>query len=148
MNTTKNNYPRSEAGFFGFGHDMNILVNQETVNDTAKLMMHRLISRAIGRDPSLVERAKVSHARTAQRYAGRPFVREWDHLLKLPPIKLRVKLTSREPHMVRLRASSPFLLAGGIDFTDYDFRLRVRRAARRVVERGLTRASRLPDPVM
>jgi hypothetical protein len=60
---------------------MTILVNQETVNDTAKLIMHRLISREIGRDPSLVDRAKVSHARTAGLYAGRPFVREWDDLL-------------------------------------------------------------------
>jgi hypothetical protein len=127
---------------------MNILVNQETVNDTAKLMMHRLISRAIGRDPSLVERAKVSHALAAQRYAGRPFVREWDDLLKLPPVKLRARLTSRGPDMVRLRASSPFLLAAGIDFTDYDFRLRIRRAARRVVERGLACVWRRPDTVM
>jgi hypothetical protein len=50
--------------------------------------------------------------------------------------------------MVRLRLSSPFLLASGVDFTDYEFRLRIRRAARRVVDRGLARAGRLPDSVM
>jgi len=137
-----------EVGLFEVGTDMKILVNQETVNDTAKLMMHRLISREIGRDPSLVERAKVSHARTARLYAGRPFVREWDDLLKLPSTKLRAKLVSRESDMVRLRASSPFPLTAGIDFTDYDLRLRIRRAARRVVERSLTCGSRLSDPVM
>jgi hypothetical protein len=137
-----------EVGLLEVGRDMKIPVNQETVNDIAKLMMHRLISREIGRDPSLVERAKVSHARTARLYAGRPFVREWDDLLKLPPTRLRAKLISREADMVRLRASSPFPLTAGIDFTDYDLRLRIRRAARRVVERSLICGSRLPDPVM
>jgi hypothetical protein len=126
---------------------MKILVNQETVNDTAKLLMHRLISREIGRNSSMVERAKESHARTTWLYAGRPFVREWDDLLKLPPTRLRVKLISRESDMVRLRASSPFVLAAGIDFTDYDFRLRIRRAARRIVERSLICGTRLSDPV-
>jgi hypothetical protein len=127
---------------------MKIPVNQETVNDTAKLIMHRLISREIGRDPSLVARAKVSHARTAGLYAGRPFVREWDDLLKLSPLRLQAKLVSRETDMVRLRVSSPFFLVAAIDFTNYDFRLRIRRAARRVVQRRLTRAGRLPYPDM
>jgi hypothetical protein len=127
---------------------MGILVNQETVNDTAKLMMHRLISRKIGSDPALVERARLSHARAAQRYAGRPFVREWDDLLQLSSTKLRARLVSRDSAMVRLRLSSPFLLVAGIDFTNYNFRLRIRRAARRVVQRGLTREGRLPDAVL
>jgi hypothetical protein len=126
---------------------MNLPINQETVNDTAKLMMHRLISRRINRDPSLVERAILSHTRAAQRYLDRPFVREWDDLLKLPSTKLRAKLVSRNSDMVRLRLSSPFLLVAGMGFTDYDFRLRIRRAARRVVQRGLTGAGRQRDPV-
>jgi hypothetical protein len=127
---------------------MNNLVNQESVNDTAKLMMHRLISREIGRDPSLVEQAKIAHARTARLYAGRPFVQEWNDLLKLPPVELRAKLISRESDMVRLRVSSPFPIAGGFDFTDYGFRRRIRRAARRVVERRLAGESRLTHPIM
>jgi hypothetical protein len=121
---------------------MDVAVNQEMVNDAAKLMMHRLVSRKLGRDPSLVERAKAIHARTAQRYTARPFVQEWDELLKLPRIELQARLTSRDSEMVRLRLSSPFFLAAGIDFTDYDFRRRIRRAARRVVERGLRLRSR------
>jgi hypothetical protein len=125
---------------------MDVSINQETVNDAAKLMMHRLISRKIVRDPSLVERAKLSHAQSAQRYAGRPFVQEWDDLLKLPSTKLRARLISRDSDMVRLRLSSPFLLVAGVEFTDYDFRRRIRRAARRVVQRGLA-CGRLPDPV-
>ena len=123
--------------------NMIISVNQEAVNDTAKLMMHRLILRKIGRDPSLVERAKSLHEQTARRYTGRPFVQEWDELLKLPATELRMRLISRDSDMVRLRLSSPFLLVAGVDFTDYDFRRRIRRAARRVVERGLMRESHL-----
>jgi hypothetical protein len=119
-------------------------INQEMVNDTAKLVIHRLISREIRRDPSLIQRAKVSHARLSERYAGSPFVREWDDLLKLPPSALRAKLISRTSDMVRLRASSPFVLAEGIDFTDYDLRLRIRRAARRVVLRASSARPRAP----
>lgn len=121
---------------------MAISVNQETVNDTAKLMMHRLVSRRVGHDPSIVESAKASHARMAQRYVGYRFVLEWDGLLRLPLVELRARLISKDSEMVRLRLSSPFFLADGVDFTDYDFRLRIRRAARRIVERGLARRSR------
>jgi hypothetical protein len=115
---------------------MDVAINQESVNDTAKLMIHRLISRQIRRDPSLIQRAKVSNARIADRYAGSPFVREWDDLLNLPPSILSLKLTSRTSDMVRLRASSPFVLAEGVDFTDYDVRLRIRRAAKRIALRA------------
>ncbi|MEI8152321.1 MAG: hypothetical protein WCG92_12060 [Hyphomicrobiales bacterium] len=38
--------------------------NQEVVNDTTKLIMHRLIARRIGRDPSIVQRAKASHEKS------------------------------------------------------------------------------------
>jgi hypothetical protein len=45
---------------------MSTEVNQGVVADTAKLMMHRLIARQIRRDPTLVEKAKVAHARQAK----------------------------------------------------------------------------------
>jgi hypothetical protein len=123
---------------------MDVRVNQETVNDAVKLMMHRLIARALGRDPSLLDRTRISQAKIAERFAGRAFVREWDELLRAPAPELRARLTSRDSDMVRLRSSSPFVLAEGVDFTDYDLRLRIQRAARRVVERGLARRSRRP----
>ena len=123
---------------------MDIRVNQETVNDAAKLMMHRLIARKLGHDPSLVERAKISQAKIAERFADRPFVREWDELLTLPTAELQARLVSRDSDMVRLRISSPFVLAEGIDFTDYDLRLRIRRAARRIAERGHAQRTRRP----
>jgi hypothetical protein len=116
---------------------MSTEANQGVIGDTAKLMMHRLIARQIRRDPTLVERAKIAHARQADQFAGWPFVREWDELLSLPTCELTSMLISRDREMVRLRNSSPFYLAEGVDFKDYGFRIRLRRAARRVVERGL-----------
>jgi hypothetical protein len=122
---------------------MDDAVNQETVNDTAKLMIHRLISRQLRRDPTLIERAKASNARISNRYAGSPFVREWDELLRLPPSMLGAKLRSGSSDMVRLRASSPFVLAEGVDLTDYRLRLRIRRAAKRIVLRSSANRARI-----
>jgi hypothetical protein len=116
---------------------MAIEVNQGVVGDTAKLIMHRLISRQIHRDPALVEKAKMAHARQSDQFAGWPFVREWDELLSLPPDELTSKLISRDREVVRLRNSSPVYLCEGIDFGDYKMRIRISRAARRIAERGL-----------
>jgi hypothetical protein len=54
---------------------MSTEANQGVVGDIAKLMMHRLIVRQIRRDPTLVERAKIAHARQADQFAGWPLVR-------------------------------------------------------------------------
>lgn len=115
---------------------MNDRLNEGVVGDTAKLMMHRLIVRMLRRDPLLVERAKVAHARQAHQFAGWPFVREWHDLLSLPPGELASRLISRDREMVRLRNTSPFYLTEGVDFGDYSARVRLRRAARRIVKRG------------
>jgi hypothetical protein len=112
---------------------MTIRVNQEHVNDTAKLMIHRLIARAIGRDPSLIDRAKISLDRSSsERYEGYSFVNEWDDLLRLPPSNVRRRLTSRDEEMTRLRLSSPFVIADGIDFSDVALRRRIWQAAKRL----------------
>jgi hypothetical protein len=107
------------------------------VGDLAKLIMHRLIARRMQRDSSLVERAKQVQARMAEQYGGWPFVAEWNELLAMPPPALRAKLISRDREMVRLRNSSPFYLLGGIDLGDYDHRIRIARAARRVAQRSI-----------
>jgi two-component sensor histidine kinase len=60
---------------------MSTEANQGVVGNIAKLMMHRLIVRQIRRDPTLVERGKIAHARQADRFAGGPFVRKWDELM-------------------------------------------------------------------
>jgi hypothetical protein len=113
-------------------------LNEGIVGDTAKLMMHRLIVRMLRRDPSLVEKAKLAHERQASQFAGWPFVREWQELLALPPKELASKLVSRDREMVRLRNTSPFWLAEGVDFGDYHARVRLRKAARRIVKRSLS----------
>jgi hypothetical protein len=119
-------------------------LNEGVVGDTAKLMMHRLIARMLRRDPSLVEKAKVAHARQADQFAEWPFVREWQELLALPTSELASRLVSRDRQMVKLRNTSPFYLAEGVNFGDYDDRVRLRRAARRIVARGLN--SQLSSP--
>jgi hypothetical protein len=125
---------------------MSVELNQEHVNDTAKLMIHRLIARAIGRDPSLVEKAKVSLDRSSQHFEGYSFVREWSELLDLPPSEVRRLLASRSERMTRLRLSSPFILAEGIDFGNTALRRRIWRAAKRVVQ-GSPTSAELPRMV-
>jgi hypothetical protein len=125
---------------------MSVELNQEHVNDTAKLMIHRLIARAIGRDPSLVEKAKVSLDRSSQHFEGYSFVREWSELLDLPPSEIRRLLASRSERMTRLRLSSPFILAEGIDFGNTALRRRIWRAAKRVAQ-GAPTFAELPRMV-
>jgi hypothetical protein len=107
-------------------------VNPKHVGNTAKLFMHRLIARALGCDPSLVDKARDVLA--AQR-GGYSFVDDWDAILALPVSEVRRLLISRSENMTRLRLSSPFFF--GIDFTDLNLRRRIHRAARRLVERGI-----------
>jgi hypothetical protein len=111
-------------------------LNQEIVNDTAKLIMHRLIARLLVRDPLLVDRAKVSLTKISIRFPDRSFVVDWEKLLRLPTSELRALLTSRNQDMKRLRLSSPFVTAEGVDFGDQTLRRRIRRAAKRIVARA------------
>jgi hypothetical protein len=115
---------------------MNVSLNQETVNDTAKLIMHRLIARQLVRDPSLVIRARQSLAKMAIRFPDRPFVREWEVILRRAPKEIAKLLTDRGDEARRLRLSSPFVIAEGIDFTDEALRRRIWRAAKRIASSG------------
>jgi hypothetical protein len=110
--------------------------NQELVNDTAKLIMHRLIARSLKRDPSLVNSAKDCLNKISTRFPDRTFVKSWDDLLQLPIPQLRASLICRNQEMKRLRLSSPFVIADGFNFADQDFRRRIRRAASRVAARA------------
>src|SRR5258707_6067931 len=116
-------------------------INQEIINDTAKLIMHRLIARLLVRDPFLVDRAKVSLTKISIHFPDRSFVADWERLLRLPKSELRALLTSRHQDMRRLRLSSPFVTAEGVDLTDQTLRRPITRAAKRIVARG----SRSPD---
>lgn len=118
------------------------MLNRETINDTAKLIMHRLIARQLARDHSLVDRARVALAKMALRFPDRHFVREWDALLDCPVNEIGMILTSRSQRAKRLRLSSPFVLAHGVgvDFKNESFRRRIGRAAKRIASRGGTDA--------
>ena len=111
-------------------------INQEAINDNAKLIMHRLIARALSRDDFLVDRSKVSLARDAVHFPDRTFIADWEKLLCLPTQELRARLTSRDQEMKRLRLSSPFVTSEGVDFTDYALRRRIRQAAKRIAVRA------------
>jgi len=112
-------------------------VNQERINDTAKLIMHRLVARALARDENnLLHQAKASLAEISRRFENRSFIAEWEELLGLPTCDLRVLLTSRSEEMKRLRLSSPFVIAESINFEDQTLRRRIRQAAKRIVARA------------
>jgi hypothetical protein len=65
---------------------MNGRVNREVI---AKLVMHRLIARALARDRSLEDKARASLQEMAARYPDQDFVRDWEHLLRLPAGRIR-----------------------------------------------------------
>ncbi len=119
---------------------------RRTVGDTAKLIMHRLIVRRLRHDPSLQQRAVAAHARQADQFRGSSFVKEWDDLLALPLEELAVKLISRDREMVRLRNSSPFYPCRGVHFGGYLQRVRLRRAARRLVALRAGPGRTAPEP--
>ena len=111
---------------------MNVSLNQETVNDTAKLIMHRLIARRLLRDSSLIAKARQSLAKMTISFPDRSFVREWELILSRSPKEIATVLTDRGDKAKRLRLSSPFVIAEGIDFTDEALRRRIWRAAKRI----------------
>jgi hypothetical protein len=65
-------------------------------------------------------------------------VQDWNELLDLPVPEIRHRLISRHEDIARLRLSSPFVLAKGIDFEDEALRRRVWRAAKRIAVRSMT----------
>jgi hypothetical protein len=114
---------------------MRATLNRETVNDTAKLIMHRLVARKLARDPSLVGRARASLDKMADRFPDQAFVAEWDAILRRPVDEIVAVLVGRGEEARRLRLSSPFVLAEGIDFTQEALRRRIGQSAKRLALR-------------
>jgi hypothetical protein len=115
---------------------MSEMLNRETLNDTAKLIMHRLIARTLVRDPSLAGRARASLDRMADRFPDQTFVAEWDAILRRPVDEIVAVLVGRGQEARRLRLSSPFVLAEGIDFTQEALRRRIGQSAKRLAARA------------
>jgi hypothetical protein len=62
-------------------------------------------------------------------------VRDWEAVLQRPENEIASVLTGRDEEARRLRLSSPFVLAGGIDFKNEALRRRIGRAAKRIAAR-------------
>lgn len=84
------------------------------------------------------KKGRLSLVRSSQHFEGYSFIREWSELLDLPTCEIRRLLASRSETMTRLRLSSPFILADGVDFSNTALRRRIWRAARRVARASPT----------
>jgi hypothetical protein len=123
-------------------------VQQEQVNDRAKLAMHRLIARRILRQPEMVSRAVQVMAKLRLEGRDEPYYQEWRALLDrhgtgaTAPITALVRqLSSRSERMNRLRSSSPFMLIEELDLADVALRRRIWRMAKRAVARRQERTA-------
>lgn len=114
-------------------------INREVINDTAKLIMHRLIARRVATTPSIIAAARNANAKAAEHFPGQAFVGEWDAILALSPQEIGARLICKSSAMTRLRTASPFI-GTKLGLTDYDFRIRIGRAAKRVVARRMSRS--------
>jgi hypothetical protein len=101
-------------------------VNQERVNDRAKLILHRLIARIIRKDPKLIEEARQKLASVAAPVPE--YVQAWRQILELPPLAIAREIGIRTERMNRLRTASPFSAPPGLQ--DIDTRRRVWKKAK------------------
>lgn len=106
-------------------------MNQEQVNDRAKLMMHRLMARRLAAEPRLVAdaRAVLNGWRESRPYDV--WMDEWEALLRLPMAILRREITRRTEVADRLRISSPFAVVERLRITDEAIRRRLWQVAKR-----------------
>lgn len=101
-------------------------VNQEQVNDRAKLLMHRLVARRISQQPELIEVVKRTVATGPRSLSSN---QEWLEILGRKPEEVRKMITSRSSQMTRLRLSSPFVSVA--DLKDPTIRKRVWKIAKK-----------------
>ena len=102
------------------------VVNRESVNDRAKLILHRLVARRLRANPSLLD-----DARTRLHSVEEPapdYVVEWARVLEQPAEDVAKLIGSRSDKMTHLRVSSPFRLPEVID--DETWRRRVWKKAK------------------
>lgn len=105
--------------------------NAETINDLVKRFHHRLVARAIRRDPTLVEQART----VVQEREGEPrWVCDWREVLSLPVDDIRREITRPTEHMRWLRVDSPFASIGS-GFSTVPQRRRIWRRMRSFAER-------------
>lgn len=101
-------------------------INTKMVNDRAKLLMHRLISRRISQQPGLIEAVKRNLTTNSLSLSSN---QEWREILDLEPPEVRRTITSRTKKMERLRLSSPFSTVA--DLEDPTIRKRIWKLAKK-----------------
>ena len=111
----------------------------EEVNDRARLVRHRLVARRLRDRPEILERAMDG----AVAMGDTPEGVAWRRVLSGSPSEVADRVRARTDEMDRLRVSSP-LTAADPSLRDPDLRVRVRSAARRVLERAMARRSPTP----
>ena len=102
------------------------VVNRESVNDRAKLILHRLVARRLRANPLLLEEAKV-RLRSLEGPAP-DYIIAWAQLLERPAEDVANLIGSRSEQMTHLRVSSPFRLPE--EFDDETWRCRVWKKAK------------------
>jgi hypothetical protein len=112
-------------------------MNQERINDRAKLIHHRLIARRLGGDPLLVAQARETLGQWRRARAHALWMDEWASMLSLPIAVLRRELTRRMEKADQLRVTSPFAVIRGASITE----LGLRRRLWQVAKRGMTERS-------
>lgn len=112
----------------------------EIVNDTAKLIIARMISRELGKRPSLVDEAFERLEDMAERNGDTDYVQMWRELLRSDTRSIQRVLRGRDEVSTWLRLTTPFSAkSANIPITDVQFRRRLWRDARRLVMMGFGR---------
>jgi hypothetical protein len=119
--------------------------NQETVNDEAKLIIHRWIARRLGSDAGMVDRARVRLAEIERESGQIDYVDMWKDILSKDPLTIRRHLVARDETSCWLRISSPFSTVSGLPLNDVPLRRRIWRDARRLVMTREQRHRELSD---
>ena len=101
-------------------------VNRESVNDRAKLILHRLVARSLRANPALLDEART-HLQSLEGPAP-DYVIQWARVLDRPAEDVADLIGSRSEHMTHLRVSSPFRLPEMFD--DETWRRRVWKKAK------------------
>ena len=104
------------------------MVNAHFVGERARLIMHRMIARQIGSDPSLIERARVHVEAAVAEAAEISYLVGWQRLLAMDIPTIRRRITERNEEMQEMRHCSPLSVL--VDFKDIEFRRRIWRKAR------------------
>lgn len=78
--------------------------------DRRSLLLHRIVSGKLLRDPALIERSRATVSRWRSSNPDAPALREWEDLLARMNVHDLVSfLRSRNERATRLRQSSPFV---------------------------------------